>query len=1086
MRVFRSHRRFLRAALIAAIVVTGAAVVLNSRRDATAATAVPSGFQEQIVFSGLDHPTSARFAADGRVFVAQKNGVVVVFDNLADGTPTTFADLSAQVSDVWDRGLLGLALAPNFPVDPSVYVLYTYDAPLGGAAPFYNDVCNVGGGGAGGNCVASGRLSKLTANGNQSTGTEQVLISDWCQQFPSHSIGDLNFGPDGALYVSAGDGASFNATDFGQFGAPVNPCGDPVNEGGAMRSQDSRSTGDPTGLNGAILRIDPATGAALPNNPQAASADVNTRRIIAQGLRNPYRFAVRPGSGEIWVGDTGWNTWEEIDRIANPLSTVSNFGWPCYEGAPAQPGYQSANLPLCQSLYSSGDHVAPYYAYNHANKVVAGESCPTGGSGISGVAFYPDSGGSYPAAYAGALFFADYSRGCIWAMLKGNNGLPDSAKIQTFAAGAASPVQLMVGPGGDVYYVDITGGTIRRIRYFPNNRPPIASIAATPTSGSVPLTVAFDGSSSTDQDPADLGQLTYQWDFDSNGTVDATGKTAAYTYTTAGSFTASLKVTDALGASSTATVLITPGNGAPTAVIDTPGAELTWAVGDTITFGGHASDPQEGTLPASALKWEVLLQHCSTLDACHTHFLQSFNGVDGGTFTAPDHEYPSFVRLRLTATDSGGLTSVSTVDLQPRTVDLTFTSEPAGLQLTVGSASQKAPFTKRVIVGSSNTISAPMPQTSSTATYRYRSWSDSGGQTHTITAPAAAASYTATYAITGPPCQETFEYTCTAAPASFIAAANATTLSGNDGVTTASLPFPFSFYGKPYSSVFIDVNGVLSFAAPGATSANQAIPAVGGPNAGIYPFWDDLVVSPTGSVRTQTIGTAPNRRFVVEWRNVYINGTTPKLFSVEAILGENGSIAFAYAGDFSTALNQGSSATVGIEDPSGKVGLRYLYNTAALHSGDGLALAPVTTPKFQRKVNVNSGKCLGMPAGNMTNGTKAVQWTCDGSSDQSWSIPGGVNDGIYYQVKNRVNPTKCLGVPGGSMVEGTQLVIWDCDGSDDQFWTYVSYTDPNCPTQYSLKNLRSGLIVGVSGGNPNNGGLVVQWRFQGLPDQRWC
>ena len=63
------------------------------------------------------------------------------------------------------------------------------------------------------------------------TGTEQVLISDWCQQFPSHSIGDLQFGPDGALYVSGGDGASFNATDYGQFGSPVNPCGDPSQRG---------------------------------------------------------------------------------------------------------------------------------------------------------------------------------------------------------------------------------------------------------------------------------------------------------------------------------------------------------------------------------------------------------------------------------------------------------------------------------------------------------------------------------------------------------------------------------------------------------------------------------------------------------------------------------------------------------------------------------------------------------------------------------------------------------------------------------------------------------------------------------------
>ena len=115
-------------------------------------------------------------------------------------------------------------------------------------------------------------------------GSEQVLIEDWCQQYPSHSIGSLAFGADGALYVSGGDGASFNFVDYGQDGAPVNPCGDPPGgpgtvltpptaEGGALRSQDLRTTGDPTSLDGAILRVDPATGAGLPDNPLASSAD---------------------------------------------------------------------------------------------------------------------------------------------------------------------------------------------------------------------------------------------------------------------------------------------------------------------------------------------------------------------------------------------------------------------------------------------------------------------------------------------------------------------------------------------------------------------------------------------------------------------------------------------------------------------------------------------------------------------------------------------------------------------------------------------------------------------------------------------
>src|SRR5688572_1572813 len=166
----------MRRAALAIALAAGTMVVLAGPQPAAAATTVPAGFQEQVVFSGLSQPTSIRFAPDGRVFVGQKDGVIRVFDNLADTTPTTFANLSPQVHNMWDRGLLGMALAPNFPADPYVYVLYTYDAPLGQTAPVYNDNCNtVVGGANGGNCIVSGRLSRLQASGNQMVGSEQVL-----------------------------------------------------------------------------------------------------------------------------------------------------------------------------------------------------------------------------------------------------------------------------------------------------------------------------------------------------------------------------------------------------------------------------------------------------------------------------------------------------------------------------------------------------------------------------------------------------------------------------------------------------------------------------------------------------------------------------------------------------------------------------------------------------------------------------------------------------------------------------------------------------------------------------------------------
>jgi hypothetical protein len=121
--------------VLAAVVLAVILVTLLPPLKANAAATLPSGFQEKVVFSGLSDPTNVEFSKDGQVFVAEKSGLIRVFDNLSDTTPTTFADLRTEVHNFWDRGMLGMVLDPNFPANPYVYVLYTHDAQIGGTAP---------------------------------------------------------------------------------------------------------------------------------------------------------------------------------------------------------------------------------------------------------------------------------------------------------------------------------------------------------------------------------------------------------------------------------------------------------------------------------------------------------------------------------------------------------------------------------------------------------------------------------------------------------------------------------------------------------------------------------------------------------------------------------------------------------------------------------------------------------------------------------------------------------------------------------------------------------------------------------------
>ncbi len=745
---------------------------------------LPAGFRRTDPIANRTLPVGVFFAHDGRVFVPEKSGLVWVYQNLLDVNPQVFADLRDRVHDNWDRGLLGFALDPGFPETPYVYVQYAYNGglfPGGDPVPWAprwpscapGDLCGVNGGTDycpsppgdttnGGGCVIGARVSRLTVSGG-GAGDEQVLVEDWYQQFPSHSIGTIAFGPDGYLYAGGGDGASFNGHDYGQWGNPAwpdqrsplnpgNPTDPATNHGGSLRSQgleieaQYNAAGHDVWLDGAIIRIDPATGAGAPGNPLAADPQANARRIVAYGLRNPFRFTFRPGTGEVWVGDVGENTWEEINRIPDPSlpnPVLQNFGWPCYEGRGHHAGFSG---PICTALYAAGDtggrtrQSPPWYTYVHS-----------GSSDITGLAFY--TGTSYPPQYHDSLFFADNSRTIIFNIpfVDANaDGIPDapadSGATAFYGGGNATAVHLGTGPGGDVFFANINTGKISRLSYCSGgctNVAPSAAVAlaAGSVAGGAPRTVAFSAANSVDANAGDV--LAYAWDLDGDGVFDdGTAVDASRFYAADGAHDVAVQVSDNHGGVDVARMRITVGNTAPSVAITSPASSLAWASGDAVALAATSSDAEQGTLPDAALAWQVYREDCLTPDftGCSESLLGGFSGASTA-FTAPDATFPAYLRIVLTGTDSGGLTDTREVSIFPLTAQVTLASDPAGLALAFdGGAPSASPSAHTVIVNAGFAVAAPSPQSLAGTQYAFASWSDGGDADHVAHVAAAGAS----------------------------------------------------------------------------------------------------------------------------------------------------------------------------------------------------------------------------------------------------------------------------------------------------------------------------------------------------------
>jgi len=456
---------------------------------------------------------------------------------------------------------------------------------------------------------------------------------------------------------------------------------------------------------GKILRIN--SDGSIPSDNPFFNTPLAKQEIWALGFRNPFTFAFSPGTSKMHVNDVGQNDWEEV----NNGTRGKNYGWPTCEGlcVPANPAF-----------------VDPIYTYNHG----------TSGAAITGGVFYKSN--VFPPGYYDSYFFGDYVKGFIKRLSPTN--VIDDEPFGPLLTSFGAPVDIDVGPDGNLYYLSRNGGEVHKIEFIPGgaNHPPTANFTATPTSGNPPLLVNFDGTPSTDPDLGTV--LSYSWNFGDGVSDNTSGAKVAHTYNQLGPYVSKLTVNDGDGGTNFKTINIGVGT-PPVGTIITPLTGTKYNAGDVISFSGSATDIQDGTLPASAFNWTILFHHNT-----HTHPFQIFNGVKNGTFTIPNIGEPSadvWFRIYLKVTNSIGISQTSTRDVIPNKSTITLASSIPGLQVNLDGQPKTTPISVLGVVGMTRQLEASSLQSLGGTTFQFESWSDGGAATHNIITPPSDATYTA-------------------------------------------------------------------------------------------------------------------------------------------------------------------------------------------------------------------------------------------------------------------------------------------------------------------------------------------------------
>jgi glucose/arabinose dehydrogenase len=540
------------------------------------------------------------------------------------------------------------------------------------------------------------RLSRITlASLAVVPGSEVVIYDAPAPASEFHHGGGLEFGADGKLYVGLGD-----QLDSAHAPALASPFGK-------------------------VLRLED-DGQIPPDNPFVGVAGARPE-IFARGVRNPFRISRDAATGELLLGDVGGNTSnsrEEIDRLVSG----ADYGWPFAEGA-------ACFVTECSS------YAPPIFDYRHDDPDFS-FLFPQGSITLGPIY----RGASFPASYDGNVFFGDFAMRAVRRVIRDGAGKVVAAPIFVATGLARTVVDLALSPAGSLYVLAVGSSSIlypdapvlHRIAYVGvQDAPPLAVASGTPLEGPAPLQVAFSSAGSLDPE----GQpLLHAWSFGdgTHSTLPAPRKT----YAAPGRYIAQLVVSDGVKSTSGEPLIVEVG-GKPQPSILAPAQGAQYEAGQTIAFVGAATDPEDGALSSASLAFEVLLVHGD-----HVHPFQTPAAGASGSFVVPTTGHApggTHFLIRLTATDSHGLTASTAVEIFRDDAALALATLPAGLPLALDGEPILTPHVAASVDGFAHHVAAPLAAELGGAAYVLRCWSDGGAPEHVIVAPEGGINATAVY-----------------------------------------------------------------------------------------------------------------------------------------------------------------------------------------------------------------------------------------------------------------------------------------------------------------------------------------------------